>query len=57
MKIRNKKSHTTEQLKELNKMPDIGLSLGKGLIGLGYRKIVDLKGENPPNTTTVLDES
>ena len=49
MMICNKKYQATDQLKELQKIPGIGISLGKDLIDLGYRRIVDLKGEDPEN--------
>jgi len=49
MKIFNKKFQTEKSLKELQKIPGIGISLSKDLIDLGYRKSADLKGEDPEN--------
>lgn len=33
--------------KELQQIPGIGRSLSKDLVDLGYRKVNELKGENP----------
>ena len=43
----NKKSPDTVSLKELQTIPGIGESLSQDLLDLGYRKVYDLKGENP----------
>ena len=36
-----------DALKELQTIPGIGASLSQDLVDLGYRKINELKGENP----------
>ena len=36
-----------DALKELQKIPGIGSSLSQDLVDLGYRKVNDLKGEDP----------
>jgi len=49
MKIFNKKNSITDSLKELQAIPGVGQSLSRDLVDLGYRKINDLKGEDPEN--------
>jgi len=49
MKTHNKKSPVTDSLKELQTIPGIGENLSQDLLDLGYRKIHDLKRENPEN--------
>jgi len=45
----NKITQAMTPLKELKKIPGIGIRLGQDLVDLGYRKVDDLKGENPEN--------
>ncbi len=47
MKTCNRKTQVTDALKELQKIPGIGVRLGQDLVDLGYRNIIDLKGESP----------
>lgn len=35
------------QLKELQEIPGVGRSIARNLIGIGIRKVDDLKGKNP----------
>jgi len=49
MKICNKKTQAKDPLKELQKIPGVGVRLSQDLVDLGYRKIVDFKGESPGN--------
>ncbi len=47
MKGDNKKSQLTDILTELQAIPGVGERLSRDLADLGYRKVLDLKGENP----------
>jgi Pathogenicity locus len=49
MKIRNKENPVAGSLKELQIIPGVGKSLSQDLVGLGYLKVADLKGETPEN--------
>ena len=37
----------TEALQELQSIPGVGISIAQDLLALGYRKVSDLRGEDP----------
>lgn len=49
MKISKQKNSVVDSLKELQAIPGIGQRLSRDLVDLGYRKISDLKEEDPEN--------